>query len=97
MTELVEWACRTYGWRVDYVTYEIPLCQLALVYRCFVQGVGGVKSSTLLEMESGRELFANGKFKEILAAAKAEAEAEEKRRAEAEAVAAKNKKGVWKL
>lgn len=51
MCELVEWACRTYGWRIDYVLYEVPAVQLAMLWRGFVQGVCGSETGTLLNDE----------------------------------------------
>lgn len=48
---MVEWACRTYHWRIDYVLYEMPAIHLAMLWRIFAQGVGGLESGTLLEDE----------------------------------------------
>ena len=47
--EVAEWACRTYKWRLDYVLYEIPAVQLAMLMRINVQGDEECKTTTLLD------------------------------------------------
>ena len=54
---MIEWACRTYGWRLDYVISEAPAIHLAMLYRCYAQGPGGVESGTLLEDELAAALW----------------------------------------
>lgn len=57
MIELVEWACRTYSWQFDYVVYYLPAIHLASLYRAYAQGVGGLRSGTLLEDEQATHLL----------------------------------------
>ena len=64
---MIEWACRTYGWRLDYVISEAPAIQLAMLYRCYAQGPGGVESGTLLEDELAVELWKPGGLMDQLA------------------------------
>ena len=51
IAELAEWLCRTYGWTLRYVLNELPAVQAALLWRCYSQGPGGLKSGTLAEDE----------------------------------------------
>mgnify|MGYP000461298931 CR=1 FL=1 len=57
VAELVEWLCRTYGYRPDYVLGELPAVQGALLWRCWVQGPGGSETGTLLEDELAFETW----------------------------------------
>lgn len=41
--------CRVYGWRIDYVLYELPIVQMAMLYRCSSQSRGSNEGTTLLE------------------------------------------------
>lgn len=61
--EIVEWACRTYKWRIDYVLYEVPAIHIAMLWRCFAQGVGGLESGTLLEAEIAQLLKKAGEVR----------------------------------
>lgn len=45
---MVEWACRTYGWGLEYVLHGVSAVRLAMLWRCHAQGVGGLETSTLL-------------------------------------------------
>jgi hypothetical protein len=58
LIELVEWACRTYGWSFQHVSYELPAIHLASLYRAYAQGPGGLRSGTLLEDEQAPDLLA---------------------------------------
>lgn len=51
IAELAEWLCRKYGWTLRYVLHELPAVQAALLWRCYSQGPGGLKSGTLAEDE----------------------------------------------
>lgn len=44
----MEWACRTYGWRVQEVM-DMPLAHLALLWRCNAHGSGINRSGTFEE------------------------------------------------
>lgn len=57
---MIEWACRTYGWRLDYVISGAPAVQLAMLYRCYAQGPGGVETGGLLEDELSQVLWGAG-------------------------------------
>ena len=47
LAEIVELVCRKYGWTLHYVLQEAPAVQVALLFRCWQQGPGGLKSGTL--------------------------------------------------
>ena len=47
LAEIVEFVCHAYGWTLHYVLQEAPAVQVALLYRCWQQGPGGLKSATL--------------------------------------------------
>ena len=57
MSEIAEWACRTYGWTIEYVLEESPAVRIALMWRCYSQSVGGLRSGTLAEDELAEKLF----------------------------------------
>ncbi len=44
----MELLCETYGYRMDYVLWELPAAQAALLWRANAQRPGGLKSGTLL-------------------------------------------------
>ncbi len=47
LAEIAEFVCRIYGWTLHHVLCEVPAVQVALVYRCWQQTAGGLKSATL--------------------------------------------------
>ena len=48
---------RTYAISLIDALWRIPLVQLALLWRCYSQGPGGLKSGTLLEDELAFEMW----------------------------------------
>ena len=48
LIELVELLCETYGYKMDYVLWELPAVQAGLLWRANAQRPGGLKSGTLL-------------------------------------------------
>lgn len=47
----MEWAARTYHWRLSEILWEIPAAQIALLLRQWSYAVAGRKGLTLAEME----------------------------------------------
>ena len=55
--EFAEWCCRTYGYKLREVV-EMPLSDMAILYRCNAHGQGYCKSGTF-QADDAADEFAN--------------------------------------